>query len=64
VPAATTGTVGVVKVPWDDGRCIFCAATGRMTDGHVIPRAAGGRLSAASECAQCNLLLGSSAEAR
>jgi hypothetical protein len=64
VTAASAGTVSVVKVPWDDGRCIFCAATGPMTDGHVIPRAAGGRLSAPFECAQCNGLLGSSVEAR
>jgi hypothetical protein len=35
-----------------------------MTDGHVIPRAAGGRLSAPFECAQCNGRLGSSVEAR
>jgi hypothetical protein len=35
-----------------------------MTDGHVIPRAAGGRLSAPFECARCNGLLGSSVEAR
>jgi hypothetical protein len=64
VTAASTGSVGLVKVPWDDGRCIFCAATGPVTDGHVIPRAAGGRLSAPFECARCNGLLGSSVEAR
>ena len=64
MPSAATGSVGVVKVSWDDGRCIFCTATGGMTDGHVIPSAAGGRLSAPFECGACNGLLGSSVEAK
>ena len=45
--AESTVTVGVLRVPWNDGRCIFCTDMGHMTDGHEIPRAVGSRLSAA-----------------
>ncbi len=53
-----------MKVAWNDGRCIFCGTTGGLTDGHVIPRAVGGRLSAPFECPACNGLLGASIEAQ
>ncbi len=51
-------------LPWPDGRCIFCGATGALTNGHVIPRAVGGQLAASFECADCNHSMGSTFEAR
>lgn len=56
-----------MRVPWTDPRCVVCLGTPedgkpmtQRTEGHVIPKAIGGTLSASNVCKQCNSDMGTS----
>lgn len=58
-------TLGAMKVPWPDPRCVVCLGTPedgkpmtQRTDGHVIPESVGGKLSAQCLCRRCNSDMG------
>lgn len=54
-----------MQIPWNTERCIICLrqpaasdALSELTDGHVIPRSVGGKLSARFLCKRCNSEMG------
>lgn len=61
--------VRFVKVPWPHARCVLCLhepdpddKQTTLTEAHIIPESAGGRLSAGFLCRSCNSRLGHSVE--